>query len=149
VERNARLMGLDLGRIEAIVLSHGHFDHSEGLPKALGLIREENGGQTVPLHVHPGAFVKRAMRLPDGEILPLQDVPSRRALEESGGHILASVEPEQILGGVFYLSGEIPRKSFERGLGADRPFSLLPSSRPRRGAAAAPHMRCATKRGRW
>jgi len=117
VERNARLMGLDLGRIEAIVLSHGHFDHSEGLPKALGLIREENGGQTVPLHVHPGAFVKRAMRLPDGEILPLQDVPSRRALEESGGHILASVEPEQILGGVFYLSGEIPRKSFERGLG--------------------------------
>ena len=28
VERNARLMGLDLGRIGAIVLSHGHFDHS-------------------------------------------------------------------------------------------------------------------------
>jgi 7,8-dihydropterin-6-yl-methyl-4-(beta-D-ribofuranosyl)aminobenzene 5'-phosphate synthase len=117
VERNALLMGLDLGQIEAIVLSHGHFDHSEGLPRALELIREANGGQTVPLHVHPGAFVKRAMRLPDGEIFPLQDVPSRGALEESGGHILTSVEPEETLGGVFYLSGEIPRKSFERGLG--------------------------------
>ena len=117
VERNARLMNLDLGRIEATVLSHGHFDHSQGLPKALELIREANGGQTVPLHVHPGAFVKRAMRLPDGEIFPLQDVPSRKALEESGGHVLASVEPEEILGGVFYLSGEIPRRSFERGLG--------------------------------
>jgi 7,8-dihydropterin-6-yl-methyl-4-(beta-D-ribofuranosyl)aminobenzene 5'-phosphate synthase len=116
VERNVQHMNLDLGQIEALVLSHGHFDHSEGLLKALELIHAANGEQTVPLHVHPGAFVKRGMRLPNGEILALQDVPSRRALEENGAGVVASAEPEEILGEMYYLSGEIPRKSFERGL---------------------------------
>jgi len=116
VERNARHMNLDLGQIDALALSHGHFDHSEGLLRAIELIRAANGGQTVPLHVHPGAFVKRGMRLPDGAILPLQDVAPRRVLEESGARVVASAEPEEILGGLFYLSGEIPRRSFERGL---------------------------------
>lgn len=115
VERNARHMNLDFGQIEALVLSHGHFDHSEGLLKALELVRAANGGQTVPLHVHPGAFVKRGLRLESGAIFPLQDVPPRRVLEESGARVVASAEPEEILGGMFYLSGEIPRRSFERG----------------------------------
>lgn len=116
VERNARHMDLDLGQVEALVLSHGHFDHSEGLLKALELICAANGKQTVPLHVHLGAFVKRGLRLPSGEILPLQDVPPRRVLEESGGRVVASAGPEEILSGIFYLSGEISRRSFERGL---------------------------------
>lgn len=116
LERNGRHMKLDVGRIEALVLSHGHFDHSEGLLKALELIRAANGGQAIPLHVHPGAFVKRGMRLPSGAILPLQDVPPRPVLEEGGARVVTSTEPEEILGGLFYLSGEIPRGSFERGL---------------------------------
>lgn len=115
VERNVRNMNLDLEGIEALVLSHGHFDHSEGLLKALEMIRAANGGRTIPLHVHPGAFVKRGIRLPGGEVLPLQDVPPQRVLEEHGARIVASTGPEEILDGVFYLSGEIPRKSFERG----------------------------------
>jgi 7,8-dihydropterin-6-yl-methyl-4-(beta-D-ribofuranosyl)aminobenzene 5'-phosphate synthase len=115
VERNAQHMNLDFGQIEALVLSHGHFDHSEGLLKALELIRATSGGRTVPLHVHPGAFVKRGLRLQSGAIFPLQDVPPRRILEESGARVVASAEPEEILGGIFYLSGEIPRRSFERG----------------------------------
>ena len=115
LERNGRHMHLDFGRIEALVLSHGHFDHSEGLVKALELIRGANGGQPVPLHVHPGAFVKRGLRLPSGELLPFQDVPPRHALEEQGARVVASAEAEEILDGLFYLSGEIPRRSFEHG----------------------------------
>ena len=142
LERNARHMKLDVGQVEAIVLSHGHFDHSEGLLKALELIRAANGGQDVPLHVHPGAFVKRGMRLPSGTILPLQDVPSRPALEEGGARILASTGPEEIMGGLFYLSGEIPRRSFERGLknhlkrSADGPWEADPSIQDERFMAA-------------
>ena len=115
LERNGRAMHLDFGRIEAVVLSHGHFDHSEGLLKALELIRVSNGGQPVPLHVHPGAFVKRGLRLPSGEFLPFQDVPPRHALENQGARVLVSSEAEEILDGLFFLSGEIPRRSFERG----------------------------------
>jgi 7,8-dihydropterin-6-yl-methyl-4-(beta-D-ribofuranosyl)aminobenzene 5'-phosphate synthase len=65
--------------------------------------------------VHPGAFVKRGMRLPSGELLPFQDVPPRHVLEAHGAHVVVSAEAEEILDGLFYLSGEIPRRSFERG----------------------------------
>jgi 7,8-dihydropterin-6-yl-methyl-4-(beta-D-ribofuranosyl)aminobenzene 5'-phosphate synthase len=116
LERNARQTGFDFGRADAFVLSHGHFDHSEGLLKAAALARARNGGRPVLLHVHPGAFVKRADRLSDGSILPLQDVPEPEELERAGLTIAYSTGSEEILGGAFYLSGEIPRRSFEKGL---------------------------------
>lgn len=34
---NSRILGLDLGEIDAIVLSHGHYDHTGGLAQVLGL----------------------------------------------------------------------------------------------------------------
>ena len=116
LERNGLKTGFDFGTIEALVLTHGHFDHSEGLLRAAQLIRARNGGKRIPLYVHPGAFVKRGDRLQDGTILPLQDVHSPEALERAGLDIKKSDKPERILNGMFYLSGEIPRRSFEKGL---------------------------------
>jgi len=116
LERNARRMGLDFGKIEAVILSHGHFDHSEGLLKAIELVRERNPQQSVPLHLHPGVFVRRAVRLPNGEMIPLQDVPSASALRDRGYVLVESDQQEEFLDGAFFLSGEIPRKSFERGM---------------------------------
>ncbi len=114
--RNGGHIKLDFEKIDALILSHGHFDHSEGLLMAAKLIRAGNKERRIPLHVHPGAFVKRALRLPDGELLPLQDVPSREALQRVGVELIESDKAEEIVGGSFFLSGEIPRRSFERGL---------------------------------
>ena len=114
--RNGGHMKLNFERIDSIVLSHGHFDHSEGLLTAAKLIRAGNKERRVPLYVHPGAFVKRALRLPDGELLPLQDVPSREALHRGGVELIESDQAEEIVEGRFFLTGEIPRRSFERGL---------------------------------
>ncbi len=116
IERNGGHLGIAFGDIDALVLSHGHFDHSEGMLTALRMIREAGGERQIPLYVHPGAFVERALRLRDGTILPLQAVPSVEALQRGGARVLTSAAPEEILNGVFYLSGEIPRRSFERGL---------------------------------
>jgi 7,8-dihydropterin-6-yl-methyl-4-(beta-D-ribofuranosyl)aminobenzene 5'-phosphate synthase len=102
-----------------------HFDHSEGLLKAVELIREQNGQRSVPLHLHPGVFVHRAIQLASGERLPLQDVPSAEALSESGYLLVESSKEEEILDEVFFLSGEIPRTSFERGMGNQ--VRLMPS----------------------
>ena len=39
VEHNGTRLGIDFGAIEAVVLSHGHWDHGGGLLKAFELIR--------------------------------------------------------------------------------------------------------------
>ncbi|MFG0285924.1 MAG: MBL fold metallo-hydrolase [Phycisphaerales bacterium JB039] len=116
LRHNAERLGLDLAPVEALVLSHGHFDHSEGLLEAAALVRRAGGRERLPLHAHPGAFAKRADRLADGRIVPLQDVPSPEALHGAGIDLQASDQPEAILDGALALSGEIPRRSFERGL---------------------------------
>lgn len=117
LERNVTRMGLNFGNIEAVVLSHGHFDHAEGLLKAIELIRKAGRKDPVPLHLHPGVFVRRGVQLPDGAIIPLQGVPGRGDLSRAGYVLKESNQPETILDGAFFLSGEIPRRSFERGMG--------------------------------
>lgn len=47
--RNARTMGEDLEDSEYLVLSHGHFDHTGGVPP---LMEEVKGGLTVVSHPH-------------------------------------------------------------------------------------------------
>jgi 7,8-dihydropterin-6-yl-methyl-4-(beta-D-ribofuranosyl)aminobenzene 5'-phosphate synthase len=115
-ERNCRRLGVDLGSIECIVLSHGHWDHAGGMLKALDLIGASNGGAPVDFHVHPDMFRSRGRFLPNGKMLPSKDIPSIAALSQHGARIISSKEPQVFLDGMFYLSGEIPRVTpFERG----------------------------------
>jgi 7,8-dihydropterin-6-yl-methyl-4-(beta-D-ribofuranosyl)aminobenzene 5'-phosphate synthase len=116
-ERNARRLAIDLGRVESIVLSHGHWDHAGGMLKALGLIRAGTGGREIPYYAHPGMFRRRARRLPNGIMLPTKDVPSVAALGAHGARVISTTEPQIFLDGMFYVSGEIPRVTpFETGL---------------------------------
>ncbi len=117
IERNGRLLGLDFGRINEAVLSHGHWDHAGGLLTALQLIRESNGGQAVELSLHPGMFRRRALRLPDGRLLPFKPIPTIDAFAQAGAAVQSTREPRLLGRRVFFLSGEIPRVTpYERGL---------------------------------
>src|SRR5580704_521513 len=116
-ERNAGRLGVDLGIVESVVLSHGHWDHAGGMLKALDLVRSRNGGLSIPYYAHPGMFHSRARRLPNGDLMPMKDVPSIEALAAHGAHVICTAEPQVFLDDMFYLSGEIPRVTpFERGL---------------------------------
>ena len=116
-ERNTTRLGVDLGRVEGIVLSHGHWDHAGAMKLALQRIRAGNGGHAVPFHVHPGMFHQRGMRLPDGSIRQMDDVPSASELTGLGAEIVSTTESQRLLDGLFHVSGEIPRVTpFERGL---------------------------------
>src|SRR5438309_4051425 len=116
-ERNVSRLGVDLGAVESIVLSHGHWDHAGAMLLALAKIRGLNGGRKVPFYAHPGMFVTRGMRAPNGNVRRMDDVPSVQELSDFGAEMVVTTEPQQPLGGLFHVSGEIPRlTSFERGL---------------------------------
>jgi 7,8-dihydropterin-6-yl-methyl-4-(beta-D-ribofuranosyl)aminobenzene 5'-phosphate synthase len=117
VDRNAPRLGIDMGAIESVALSHGHIDHAGGLPAALRMIYAANGGRKVPVHVNPGMFDHRGEEKRDGGVFPLEDIPTPAALSAAGGTVVNEVESRLLLDDMFYLSGEIPRvTTYEKGL---------------------------------
>ena len=115
-ERNVTRLDADLGTVESIVLSHGHWDHAGAMLLALGMIRGRNGGRDVPFYAHPGMFHTRGVRQPNGNVRQMEDVPSLTDLKDFGADVIVTTEPQSFLDGLFYVSGEIPRvTSYERG----------------------------------
>ena len=116
-ERNVDRLGFDMGRVEGLVLSHGHWDHAGAMLRALAMIQLRNGGRPVPTYMHPGMYASRAMRAPDGTMRPFADVPGADRLAQSGAQVIEATAAQTILGDLFYVSGEIPRVTeFETGL---------------------------------
>ncbi|HEY9678351.1 MAG TPA: MBL fold metallo-hydrolase [Drouetiella sp.] len=113
--RNAKNLGANLKDIEAIGVSHGHWDHMGALLPALDEITS-NGERKVAVHVNPDMFLIRGAQLSNGEVVPFQIVPSVDELTARGGEVVNSLEARTLLDDYFYLSGEIPRvSSFEKG----------------------------------
>lgn len=48
--RNAKAMGIDLTQAEKVIISHGHFDHTEGMPAFVEI------NKTAPIYIHKNAF---------------------------------------------------------------------------------------------
>ena len=116
-ERNVVRLGVDMGHVDAMMLSHGHFDHAAAMPRALQMMTLANGGRPVPTYMHPGMFASRALKGPDGRMLPMEDVPTEKVLAASGAELIVTRDAQSVLSGTFYISGEIPRvTSFERGM---------------------------------
>ncbi len=124
--RNADILGVDFSVVEAMVLSHGHWDHGGGLVAAIEKTYKARNRQRVDCLMHPGMFAERALQRPNGELLKFESVPAANALADAGANVLSTREPQFIADGAFYVSGEIPRVTpYETGfpghvrLGAD------------------------------
>jgi 7,8-dihydropterin-6-yl-methyl-4-(beta-D-ribofuranosyl)aminobenzene 5'-phosphate synthase len=116
VEYNGTRLGIDFGSINAVVLSHGHWDHAGGLPMALDLIYKANGGRAIPCYLHPGMFRQRALPLPGGGLLPIHEIPSPDELAAKGAAPVVTTDPQILLEDMFQVSGEIPRiTGYEKG----------------------------------
>ena len=112
--RNCANLGIRLGDVEAIAVTHGHWDHMAALPATIDRIIEQGGRVTV--HVNPGMFNERAVRLSSGMIVPVAHVPLPLELERHGAVVVNNPEERLLLDGHFYYSGEIPRvTAFETG----------------------------------
>jgi metal-dependent hydrolase (beta-lactamase superfamily II) len=116
-ERNVERLGFDMGSVEAIVLSHGHWDHCGAMLRALAMIQLNNGGRAVPAYMHPGMYRTRAMKAADGSMRPFGDVPTQAMLEQQGAAVVHATDAQRVLDDLFYVSGEIPRvTAFETGM---------------------------------
>ena len=102
ISHNADSLGLDLSKIEKVVLSHGHFDHTGGLRELLRRMKKK-----VEIIAHPDIWqVKYARR--EGEPDKYIGIPFRRnELESLGGVFHLTSQPVRIAEDIM-TTGEIP-----------------------------------------
>lgn len=97
--------------IQAIILSHGHPDHTLGLP---GLI-DRIGPRQIPLVLHPDAYLERKLIPPKGTET---NIPSLRKKDLRRNHldIIEETGPSVLADGMVLVSGEVARTTdFEKG----------------------------------
>ena len=107
---NLRRLGEDPADIEAIVCSHGHFDHTTGLSGLIGQLGRAN----LPVLIHPEFWSRRRLAIP-GEPFELPTT-SRRALEDAGFGIIEQRQPSFLYDRSVLITGEVDRVTgFEKG----------------------------------
>ena len=112
--RNCKNLGFSLGEISDVIITHGHWDHAGALLDAIDLIVKNGGSPTV--HVNPDMFNERAIQLPAGQIVQVQNVPNPADIASRGAKVVNDGSERLIADGCIYYSGEIPRvTSFEKG----------------------------------
>ena len=87
-ERNVIRLGVDMGGVDAMMLSHGHWDHAGAMPRALQMMTLANGGRRVPTYMHPDMFASRAVKAQDGRLMPMEDIPSQHVLAANGADLI-------------------------------------------------------------
>ncbi len=98
--------------IQAIVLSHGHWDHAMGLA---GLI-DRLGKRGLPLVVHPDAYLERKLVLPNGTEVEIP-TPLLSDFRRGNVEVIEEIGPSMLLDGMVLVTGEVPRTTdFEIGM---------------------------------
>ncbi|MFP4301957.1 MAG: MBL fold metallo-hydrolase, partial [Spirochaetaceae bacterium] len=101
---NMELLGIEPPTIDTIILTHCHYDHTQGLAEVLEAI----GKQDLPVIAHPEIFRLNFATEPELRHIGVMSSDTQDKIEAAGGTLYFTREPLQILPGLT-TSGEIPR----------------------------------------
>ena len=104
---NARALDVDLKNLDALVLSHGHYDHTGGLKTLL----QEHGGY-LDIYAHPDIFIAKYHLLEGKEPKKIGIPWTKEELENMGARFHLTRKSRELYDGIM-LTGEIPRREKE------------------------------------
>ncbi len=105
---NSKLLGIDLGGVNVIALSHRHYDHTGGIVGVLKSI-----GRRVPLVAHPDVL-KPAVIINDSRVDLDAGLPCSASELRELSNLMLVKTPMQLAPSIWWL-GEIPRAtSYEK-----------------------------------
>ena len=102
---NLRLSGVDPASIDAVVISHRHYDHTGGLK---AFLEARRGNETIIIS-HPDLFEPAYAESRSGGIRYIGNPFRREELESLGARFAFTKRPMKIACGVI-VTGEIPRE---------------------------------------
>lgn len=103
--QNARNLQLDLRDVEAVVLSHGHYDHTGGLKAVNELARHTQ------LYLHPAAMSPKFAGQSDGKSRRVgMSEESLKVVGNAAPSAIWTQSPTEVVEGIF-VTGEIPRQN--------------------------------------
>jgi 7,8-dihydropterin-6-yl-methyl-4-(beta-D-ribofuranosyl)aminobenzene 5'-phosphate synthase len=113
VPHNMEILSVDPRQIEAIVLSHGHMDHTGALHPIAKSVEK-----SIPLILHPDAFISpRFFGLDDGRKLLFPQTLIREDIEKTGLTIVEKKSPSLLADSMIAITGQVERVTgFEKGL---------------------------------
>lgn len=103
---NMRTMGISPSNIDAIVLTHCHYDHTQGIARILW----EIGKKDVSVIAHPNIFRLHFVTEPYPRHVGIMPDDSREKIEKAGGSLRLAKHPFVIMPGIM-TTGEVKRRT--------------------------------------
>ncbi|MGZ0656998.1 MBL fold metallo-hydrolase [Coraliomargarita sp. W4R53] len=109
---NAAKLGIELTDTDAIVLSHGHYDHLGGWTKLPKETRSR------PVFLHPDALQAKYQRRATGKVVPAGNCLAAERLTAEASTVIAHCKPTEVIDGI-WMTSEVPRLTQYEDTGGD------------------------------